>query len=228
MRNTLRTDWPHWLLLTVSFALAAASWSSAPERIPVHWGLDGRVDRYGGKLEGLLLLPLLSLVLYLVMLWLPRLDPGRANYEAFSSAYATVRLAVLAVLTGAYGVVQLWVHGRAVSLATWVPFLLGAMLVVLGSVLGKLRPNWFVGIRTPWTLSSKQAWTRTHRAGGWLFIVVGVLSMGVAALRSEWGLSAMLVALSASVVGLVAYSYAVWRGDPEKVPPAGTLPAGKE
>ncbi len=203
MRNTLRTDWPHWLLLTVSFALAAASWSSAPERIPVHWGLDGRVDRYGGKLEGLLLLPLLSLVLYLVMLWLPRLDPGRANYEAFSSAYATVRLAVLAVLTG-------------------------AMLVVLGSVLGKLRPNWFVGIRTPWTLSSKQAWTRTHRAGGWLFIVVGVLSMGVAALRSEWGLSAMLVALSASVVGLVAYSYAVWRGDPEKVPPAGTLPAGKE
>ena len=226
MKITWRTDWPHWLMLALLFALAAVSWSSAPERLPVHWGLYGRVDRYGGKLEGLLLPPLVALAVYLAMIWLPRFDPGRANYASFVGAYSILRLAVLALLTGLYGVVQLWVHGREVSVVTWAPLLLGSMFVIFGGVLGKLRPNCFVGIRTPWTLSSKLAWTRTHRAGGWLFIVAGALTMAVALMRSRWALWTMVVALGGGIVGLVVYSYLVWRSDPEKIPPAGTLPAG--
>lgn len=226
MKVTWRTEWPHWLLLAVQFALTALTWNSAPDRIPVHWGFDGQVDRYGNKFEGLLLLPLVSLALYIGMLWLPRLDPGRANYPAFAGAYATIRLALVVVLTGVYGVIQLTMHGRAVRVETTLPLAVGALCVVIGGVLGKIRPNWFVGIRTPWTLSSKQAWTRTHRAGGWLLIVLGVLTMVFAVLRVEWALRALVAALAAAGVGLVAYSYLVWRGDPEKIPPAGTLPVG--
>jgi len=225
MKITWRTDWPHWVLLAAMFALAAATWGSVPARIPVHWNLVGQVDRYGGRFEGVLAMPLVAAAVYLLMLWLPRLDPGRANYETFAGAYATLRLAVLAVLAGIYGVVQLWAHGRAVSVATWAPLLVGALLVVVGSLLGKLRPNWFVGIRTPWTLSSKVSWTRTHRLGGWLFIGLGVLTMAMAMLGARWAFGTMLAALVAVAIGLVVYSYRVWRKDPEKMPPAGTLPA---
>jgi len=225
MKLTWRTEWLHWVLLLVMFALAAASWDSAPDRIPVHWGIDGRVDRYGGRFEGLLAMPMVALGLYLAMRFLPRIDPGRANYEGFAGAYATIRLAVLALMAGIYGVVHLWIRDRQVRMETVVPLLLGALFVVLGNALGKLRPNWFFGIRTPWTLSSKLAWTRTHRAGGWIFIAIGVLTMGMAVAHAGWVVWFAIAAVAVGVLGLVVYSYLLWRSDPDKVPPAGTLPA---
>ena len=226
MKITWRTEWPHWLVLAAQFALAGLTWSSMPDRMPIHWGLDGQVNGYGGKFEGLLALPIISLALYFLLLWLPRLDPGRANYQSFAGAYAVIRLGVLAVVTVAYGVIQLEAHGRGVRVEAVMPLALGALLFVIGGVLGKIRPNWLVGIRTPWTLSSKQAWNRTHRAGGWLFIVVGVLSMTLAILRADWAMQAMIGSLLTGALGLVVYSYFVWRADPEKIPPAGTLQAG--
>ncbi len=226
MKLDWRTEWPQWLLLAAMFALAAASWGSAPERIPVHWGLGGQPDRWGGRFEGLLGIPLLALAVYLLLAFLPRVDPGRANYAAFAGPYATLRLGVLLVLAAIDGLIQLWMRGHRASVATWVPLLVGALFVLVGNLLGKVRPNWFVGIRTPWTLSSKRSWSRTHRAGGWLFVVLGLLLMAAALLRSRGAVVAVLAAGAAGVLGLVVYSYRVWKADPDKTPPAGTLPAG--
>jgi len=225
MKITWRTEWPQWLLIAAQFAVAGLTWNSAPDRFPMHWGLDGQVNRYGGKVEGLLLMPLVSLALYLMLLLLPRLDPGRANYPTFAGPYATIRFSLLVVLTTVYGYIQLSARGQAPSVDSFTPLVVGALCVVLGGVLGKVRPNWFVGIRTPWTLSSKRAWDRTHRAGGWIFIVMGALFMVSTMLRVELPIWAMAGAPLAAGLGLAVYSYFLWRGDPEKVPPAGTLPA---
>lgn len=225
MKPSWRMEWPHWLLLAAMFVLAATTWGSAPNRIPVHWNIAGQVDRWGGRFEGLLSIPLLALGFYLLMRVLPRLDPGRANYEAFAGPYATLRLTIVVVMAALYALLVLWVRGARVSIAVWVPLIIGALLVVVGNLLGKLRPNWFVGIRTPWTLSSTLAWNRTHRAGGWLFVLMGVLIMLCAALRAEWALWTMLTVGGAGVLGLVVYSYVLWRRDPDKTPPAGTQPA---
>jgi uncharacterized membrane protein len=194
--------------------------------MPVHYNLMGRADRYGGRFEGLFVMPLVAVFLYLLMLALPRLDPGRANYPAFAGAYATVRLAVVAVMAVVYGFVQLTIRGYAVSLERWVPLMLGALFIVIGNVLGKVRPNWFFGIRTPWTLSSKLAWTRTHRAGGWVFVGVGMLTLLAGMLKTDWAMAIMIASVVAAALGLTIYSYVLWRRDPDKTPPAGTLPAG--
>lgn len=226
MKWNWRTEWPQWLLLALMFALAALNWTGAPARIPVHFGLDGQPDRFGGRLQGLLGLPLLAVGLYGLMLFLPRVDPGRANYVSFRPAYDTVRLAVLAIVLASYGVL-LANLGHPVTggpnrlLALGV----GVLFVVLGNVMGKLRPNWFVGVRTPWTLSSKLAWNKTNRAAGWVFMANGVGMMAAGALGAGWALPAGLGALVVGSAGLIAYSYFVWRGDPDKTPPAGTLPA---
>ena len=147
MRTSWRTEWPHWLLLAGMFGLAAWSWPPAPERIPVHWGLHGQVDRYGGR----------------------------------------------AVMAAIYALTMSWIHGRPLAIHVWVPAIVGALFVVIGSVLGRVRPNWFVGVRTPWTLSSKVSWERTNRAGGGI-----------------------------GTLGLVVYSYRLWRDDPDKTSPAGS------
>ena len=225
MKFSWRTEWPHWLLLAVMFVLAATTWGSSPERIPVHWNIAGHVDRWGGKFEGLLAVPLLALGIYALLLVVPRLDPGRANYAAFAGPYATIRLGTLVVLAVIYALVVLWVRGVRVNMEVWVPLIVGGLFVVVGNVLGKVRPNWFVGVRTPWTLSSKVSWTRTHRAGGWLFVLMGVLFMVTAVLRSAWAVWVLLGASVVGVAGLIVYSYVQWRRDPEKTPPAGTRPA---
>jgi uncharacterized membrane protein len=225
MKFSWRTEWPHWLLIAAMFVMAAATWAHAPDRIPLHWNVRGQVDGWGGKFEGLMAVPLLTLGMYVLMLLLPRLDPGRANYAGFAGPFATLRLALTVVMAAIYTLIILWVRGTRVSIEVWVPLIVGALFVVVGNLLGKVRPNWFVGIRTPWTLSSKRAWDRTHRAGGWLFILMGVLLMLCAALRAEWAVWTMVVVSLAGVIGLFVYSYVLWSRDPDKTPPAGTQPA---
>ncbi len=173
MRLTWKSELPQLMLIAGMFVLAAVSWPSAPEQIPVHWHISGRVDRYGGKFEGLLLLPLLALGLYLLLLFLPRIDPRRANYARFRNAYLTVRVAIFLFIALIYGFMLLWIGGTRLNPSVVVPAMIGVLFVVLGIPMGKIRPNWFVGIRTPWTLTSELSWRKTHRLGRWVFILVG-------------------------------------------------------
>jgi uncharacterized membrane protein len=208
-------------VLVAMFGWAAFGWSTASDRRPTHWNLHGEVDRYGGRFEGMLVLPLIALALYLLLLFLPRIDPGRLNYANMAGAYAVIRSVVVAFLGAGYLLVQTLARGGRVDLLNLLPFGLGVLLLVLGNLMGKLRPNWFVGIRTPWTLSSAESWNRTHRAGGWVFVALGFATMGVALVAGRAALPIAVGLLLLATVALAIYSYVVWRDDPDKVPPAG-------
>jgi uncharacterized membrane protein len=226
-----KTELPLLALIAGMFVAAALMWPSAPERFPVHWGVSGQVDRYGGRFEGLLLEPLLALLLYLIMLFLPRLDPGRLNYERFAGAYYTIRAVVIALMAVLYAVMLLAAKGVPIDMPRFVGLAVGAMFFILGNVLGKVRPNWFVGVRTPWTLSSKRAWVRTNRLGGWVFVFGGIALMVAGVIRTPLAMGVACAIIAAGSLGAVIYSYFVWRSDPDRVPPAGTLPengAGSE
>lgn len=119
MTWTWKTELPSWLFLAVMFVLLAVSWSSSPARIPVHWNLDGSVDRYGSRLEGLALLPILAAVLYLLFRFLPVIDPRRANYDAFRTAYDVIRHGTLAIMAILYALSIAILRGASVGL---VPF----------------------------------------------------------------------------------------------------------
>jgi uncharacterized membrane protein len=224
MNLSWRSESLQLLLIAAMFVLAAVSWPYAPERIPVHWNLQGEVDGYGGKFTGLLLMPLLTLGLYALFLVLPRFDPGGANYRTFAGAYNVIRVSLVVFMAALYTVTVLAAFGWPVNIGTFVSLAIGGLFVVLGNVMGKIRPNWFVGVRTPWTLSSKLSWTKTHRAAGWLFIVLGPLLALSGILRVEWFFFATLIAGGCGLVALVVYSYLVYRSDSDRVTPAGTSP----
>src|SRR5689334_22339247 len=111
MKYSWRTEWPLWILLAGMFLAAAATWPTAPDRIPIHWDMHGEVNGYGGKFEGLLLAPLLALSLYVFFLVLPRMDPLRANYNEFAGAYTLFRSSIVGFLAFAYGIIILWIQG---------------------------------------------------------------------------------------------------------------------
>ena len=213
------------VLIAGMLLYGALSYATAPERYPMHWNLHGEVDRYGGRFEGLFAMPLIALGVWLVLRFVPRIDPGRANYANFIPAWATLQVAIIALLTAVHGFIQAAARGRAIEVRTVVPLAVGALFVVLGNLLGKLRPNWFFGIRTPWTLSSAESWNRTHRAGGWVFVLLGLLTMATAVVAPGRSILIMTGLVLLSSLGLAVYSYVVWRRDPDKVPPAGRTAA---
>jgi uncharacterized membrane protein len=226
MKTGWRIEGPMLALVAAMFALAALSWSTAPDRIPVHWNIAGEVDRYGGRFEGLLLLPTFALGTYLLMRFLPRVDPHRANYAAFGTAYTIFRFAMLVVLASVYAVVHLAIRGHEVHIETVGPLMLAALFILIGAISGKLRPNWFIGIRTPWTLSSERSWVRSHRVGGWLFVLLGVAILLAVPMLGPRSVRYILpIGIGGILVWSFVYSYLVWRTDPDKLPPADTPPA---
>ncbi|HEY6417409.1 MAG TPA: SdpI family protein [Candidatus Binataceae bacterium] len=225
MRFTWRTEWPLLLVVFAMFLVAAATWPAAPARFPIHWNLQG-VDGYGSRFQGVFLVPILTLGVYVLFRLLPRIDPGRANYAQFAGIYTAFRLVVLLFLAATYAMMQLVAHGYELNVPTIVILMAGALLIFLGNFMGKIRPNWFCGIRTPWTLSSKLSWDRTHRFGGWVCVVSGVLVMASVAEPPRLTVAICLADTLAMVTALYIYSYLVWRSDPDKQPAVGTMPAG--
>jgi uncharacterized membrane protein len=157
----------------------------------------------------------------LVLAWgLPKIDPRRENFERFRGTYWLIFnllllfLLVLEVLT--LGVALGW----RVDVGTAVNLLTGTLFIGLGNVLPRLRPNWWMGIRTPWTLESDRVWRETHRVGGRVFVAAGVVvalaAFGPAALR----VSAVIGAVLAAALGMTIYSYIAWRRERQSPPEA--------
>lgn len=210
-RTTRWLNISQWIVIGGMFVAAALAWPSAPLQLPVHWGLNGQVDRLGGKFEGLLVLPLVALLVAVLFAVLPRIDPNRARYVEFRPALATFGLGVTLVLAGVYAVLLLTAFGYALNVGLIVAGLVGALLVLIGSVLGQLRRNWFFGIRTPWTLASEASWSETHRAGRWVFVLMGIAIALVGVFQTPWALGLAVAVCVGGVLGLVGYSYVVWR-----------------
>lgn len=208
-----------WIVLAGMWAAALYVWPNAPDTLPVHWNYAGEPDRWGGKVEGLLLLPGITTLALAFFLVLPKVDPGRANWPQMRGAWAGFQIAFVLLLAALYAGTL-----GALTMQTALPRLLGLFLAVLGALMGKVRPNWFFGIRTPWTLTSKRAWIRTHRYGGFAFLGLGVLGLGLSVVSPTYALGVVLGGLLLSTVVLVAYSWTVWRHDPDRTTPAGTHP----
>ena len=205
-------------VLVVLVALIASVWAypNLPERIPTHWDLDGNVNGYSSRLWGAFGLPLAMVILYAGMRFLPIVDPRRENYAKFAGAYDGIILAVLLFMLGIHAIVLRAGMGHPISMQKVLPLSLGLLFIVIGTLLPRARSNFFVGIRTPWTLSSEKSWEKTHHAGGYVFAFIGLVMAASAFLPISTGWPVVWVVTACAILGLVVYSYLVWRDDPDK------------
>lgn len=206
------------------FVVAAWAWPQVPDRIPVHWNMAGEVNGWGNKFTGLFVLPLTMLGIYVLTLAVPYLDPGRRNYQNFARAYTAIRIAIVLFMALIYVLSVRAAFGHQFNISTVIWPATGLLFIILGNFMSKIRPNWFCGVRTPWTLSSKLSWDKTHRLAGWLFILMGLLFFMPLAVPTPAVLIAILSIDGLCVVWMIVYSYLVYRNDPNPTPPAGTAP----
>ncbi len=207
------------VLILLMLILTWYGWTHVPagHRIPLQWGVDGQPDRYSGRFEGLLLTPLIAVATAIFLAVMPLFEPRRLNLERSWKAYSAVWLAVMLLLAVVHAALVLGALGRNVDMNLIVPMLLGGLFIVFGNYMGKLRSNFFMGIRSPWTLSSELSWNKTHRLGGWLFVGYGIGLIVLAVVASTQVLLVIaLVGVGAVVLTIGVYSYLVWRQDPAK------------
>ncbi len=208
-------------IVVVMLAVSAWAWPQIPDdaQIPIHWGPSGAVDGYGPKWLGLLVLPAVALGLAALLAFIPNIEPRRENLARSGTAYVAICLAALGFLGAIHVVAVIAALGGDVDMTAVALIGAGVLFVVIGNFLGKTRSNWFLGIRTPWTLSSDLAWTRTHRVGGWLFLALGLVTVVTTiVIGAEIAIWVMLAMLAIGVVFLFGYSYFVWRDDPARQP----------
>lgn len=204
--------WYPAVIVAAAVAASAIAYARLPERVPVHWNAAGEVDRYGSRLEGVLIMPVVMLGIALLIPALPKIDPRRANYAKFQPTYHLVMNATLTFLLGVHLTILAATLGLPVDIGRLVPIGVGLLLILLGNVLPRTRPNWMFGIRTPWTLSSDRVWVRTHRVGGYLMLGAGLVATAVGLLAAgPRGIQVMIAAVMAAAFGSVAYSYVAWR-----------------
>jgi uncharacterized membrane protein len=212
----MRSKWGmyDWLLLLAGLAPTLFGWvmyDRLPEQMAVHFNTSNEVDGYMHKRDFLLLFTALLLLLPIVMRVFPRIDPKRENYEKFAGAFFVLRLASVLVLAGAVFFVIMYNLGHEWNAQMFVMILLGVSFVFTGNYLGRVKPNFYVGLRTPWTLSDEEVWRRTHRLGGPIWVACGILLTLAAFLPESWAWMAMILLLLVSILVPTIYSYRLFQ-----------------
>lgn len=197
------------LFVLAAFAASAFVYPRLPEAIPTHWNLHGQADGFSHKPFAPFILPVVMAGVLLLFHFLPSISPRGFRFERFSGVWALFEAAVIGALLLDHGLTLAAGLGKPVDVARGAIAGTGLLLALIGNFLGKVTRNFFVGIRTPWTLASEEVWMRTHRFGGKLFVLSGLVLFvtGLTGAGTVLGFAAVI----AAALGSIVYSYLVYR-----------------
>jgi len=194
------------IIIALSFIIAFYFYPHMPEQMASHWNASGEVDGYMSKFWGAFLMPGIAVLMYLMFLLIPRIDPLKKNIEKFRTYFDWFILLMIVFFLYIYILTIAANIGYDFNMTTMILPAVGVLFVYMGFLVQHAERNWFIGIRTPWTLSSDEVWKKTHKLGGTLFKVAGVLVF----LSFLLGAAAFWVVIAAAIIaGLypVVYSY---------------------
>lgn len=194
------------VLVVVAFAASLLAFPHAPDEVASHWNAAGEADGYMDKAHGLYMLPAVMAGLLLLFTVIPKIDPLGANIEKFRKQYDGFIIVFTVFMLLVHMQMVLWNVGVMVSPNTIMPVGIGLMFFYLGGLMTHTKRNWFVGIRTPWTLSSDAVWEKTHRVGGRLFRACGVIAL-LGLIVPQYTVWLILGPILASTAYTVIYSF---------------------
>lgn len=198
------------ILLMLAVAVGLSKAPCLPDKLPTHWNAAGEIDGYSGKTFALFFAPALTLAVYLLMLFVPLIDPFRANYEKFEKPYYFLRLSLVIFFFLLYFYTILVPLGLRVNIVYFIVPLFSLLFLVIGLIAPKIKRNYFLGFRTPWALQSDDVWDKTHRFGGKAMVIAAVLS----SFSIFFGVWAFWIFLTIVLLGTFApciYSYFLYR-----------------
>ncbi|HEU0297126.1 MAG TPA: SdpI family protein [Anaerolineales bacterium] len=187
-------------------------WNQLPEQMASHWNQNDQVDGYMSRFWGAFMMPLMTLGLFLLFLVIPAIDPLKANIAKFRGVFNLFIVFIIGFMLYIHALTLLWSLGyTGFGMSKAMLPAMGILLILVGYLMRQSKRNWFIGIRTPWTLSSDYVWDKTHQLGAILFVASGVLAFIGGFFGGMVAFWLFFVPLMGSALFLVVYSYVLYQ-----------------
>jgi len=194
----------------ISFAMAGFLYSRVPDILASHWNAKGEVDGYTPKFWALFLMPFISLVMFLAFVLVPKLDPLKANVEKFRSHFDRFMVILVLFFFYVFVLTIIWNLGKEFNMTVAIMPAFSLIFYFSGILIENTKRNWFIGLRTPWTLSSDRVWDKTHKLGGKLFKALAVISLCGLLFRAQ-AILFFLIPVCLVITYITWYSHAEYK-----------------
>ena len=203
------------ILIVASTLAGILLWNQLPDPMASHWGINDQVNGTMSKFWGVFLMPVITIAMLLLFLIIPSIDPLKANIAQFRDYFNSFIALIVAFMVYIYGLTLVWNLGyTSFRMSTAMLPAMGLLFIFVGVMVGKAKRNYFIGIRTPWTLSSDKVWDETHRVGSKLFIASGVLAL-LGAFFPDYAFWFIMVPVLGTALFTVVYSYVLFQREPK-------------
>jgi len=200
------------LMLVIGTAAGLLLWNRLPDQMASHWDINDQVNGYMPKVWGVFLMPLIVLGMSALFLVIPNIDPLKANIAKFRETFNLFIVLIIAFMLYIHALTLAWSLGNTnFKMSTSMLPAMGLLFIFIGFMLRKAKRNFFIGIRTPWTLSSDTVWDKTHQLGAMLFMASGVLAFIGGIFGGMTAFWFMFVPLIGSTIFLLIYSYVLYQ-----------------
>ncbi|NMC56268.1 MAG: DUF1648 domain-containing protein [Eubacteriaceae bacterium] len=198
------------ILSVLSFIGISIMYFYLPDTIPIHWNINGEVDNYGGKAT-IFLLGALPAAMWLLMMFLPKIDPRRENYKLHAKAYEIIILSIILIFIALGWITVYAALGHSIKINLYIPLLIGILFIIIGNYMPTIKHNYFFGIRNPWTLANEVVWKKTHKAGGYAFIIMGIFFGLDAFIKSKALTIASIIVIGILIIAVNVYSFLLFQ-----------------
>jgi len=209
--ETLKKEWFIFPLLLAPFIASFILWDKLPEEVPIHFNFQGEADDWGPKWINAIMLPLIGVGIYVLLLVLPKIDPKK-KITSVQKPVSAIRIITSLFFVGIYAFVMAASLGSSINFLSYILVSVGVLITIVGNYMNSMKPNYFIGVRTPWTLENPEVWKRTHRLTSKIWVITGIVMITLAFLPSilESAITIIILITILAVIPIV-YSYLVFK-----------------
>ncbi len=209
--ETLKKEWFVFPLLLAPFIASFILWDKLPEEVPIHFNFQGEADDWGPKWINAIMIPFIGVGIYVLLLVLPKIDPKK-KITSVQKPVAAIRIITSLFFVGIYAFIMAASLGSTINFTSYILVGVGLLIAIVGNYMNSMKPNYFIGVRTPWTLENPEVWKRTHRLTSKLWVVTGIGMIALAFFPSLMK-SAITIIILITILAVIPilYSYLVFK-----------------
>ena len=197
-------------IILISIAIGIYFYPKMPSKMASHWNINGEVDGYMPRFWALFMMPIISIVMFFMFIIIPKIDPLKKNIKKFRKYFDAFIVLIIVFLMYIHFLTLAWNLGYKFSMNLMIPPAIGILFYYCGILIEKAKRNWFIGIKTPWTLSSDKVWNKTHKLGGKLFKLAGIISI-LSIFIPKYSFWFVIIPAILFSIYIIVYSYVIYQ-----------------